>query len=64
MCVAVKSSVVRFLVKNSFVYRYTAAQAARMNIPNNWSGLIEQATKREVMLLVNALNNKTEKKKG
>jgi hypothetical protein len=42
----------------------TAAQAARMNIPNNWRGLIEQATKREAMLLVNALRNKTEKKKG
>lgn len=40
------------------------AQAARMDIPNNWKGLIEQATKHEAALLVNALSNKTEEKQG
>jgi len=40
----------------------TPAQAARMNIPNTWKGLIDEATKREAMLLVNALNNKGENK--
>jgi transposase-like protein len=39
----------------------TPAQAARMDIPNNWKGLIEQATKYEATLLVNALSTKTEK---
>jgi hypothetical protein len=38
----------------------TPAQAARMDIPNNWKGLIEQATKHEATLLVNALSTKTE----
>ena len=43
----------------------TPAQAARMDIPNNWKGLIEQATKHEAALLVNALSNKpTEEKQG
>jgi putative transposase len=40
----------------------TPAQAARMNIANNWRGLIEQATKREATLLVNALSTKTEER--
>lgn len=33
----------------------TPAQAARMNIPNNWKGLIDEATKREAQTLVSAL---------
>ena len=33
-----------------------------MDIPSNWKGLIEQATKHETTLLVNALSNKAEEK--
>jgi hypothetical protein len=40
----------------------TPAQAARMDIPNNWKGLIDQATKHEAITLVNALSNKAEEK--
>jgi hypothetical protein len=29
----------------------TPAQAARMDIPNNWKGLIDEATKHEAQLL-------------
>jgi hypothetical protein len=42
----------------------TPAQAARMDIPNNWKGLIDQATKHEATLLVNVLSNKVEEKQG
>src|SRR4030066_525992 len=42
----------------------TPAQAARMDIPNNWKGLIEQATKHEAALLVNALSKPNEEKQG
>ena len=42
----------------------TPAQAARMNIPNNWKGLIDEATKREAIALVNALSVKAEEKEG
>jgi transposase-like protein len=37
------------------------AQAARMEVPSNWKGLIDEATKHEARLLVNALSNKVEK---
>ncbi len=40
----------------------TPAQAARMNIPNTWKGIIDEATKHEAITLVNALSNKTEEK--
>jgi transposase-like protein len=36
----------------------TPAQAARMQVPNNWKGLIDEATKREATLLVNATKPK------
>jgi putative transposase len=39
----------------------TPAEAARMEVPNNWKGLIEEATKHEANLLVNALKLKQEK---
>jgi putative transposase len=39
----------------------TPAQAARMEVPNNWKGLIDQATKHEAKLLVNAISQKEEK---
>jgi len=39
----------------------TPAQAARMDVPNNWKGLIEEATKHEATLLVNALRQNEEK---
>jgi transposase-like protein len=42
----------------------TPAQAARMNIPNTWKGLIDEATKHEAITLVNALSTKTEEKDG
>jgi transposase-like protein len=45
----------------------TPAQAARMNVPNNWKGLIDEATKRDAITLVNALsnaNNQTVEKQG
>jgi transposase-like protein len=42
----------------------TPAQAARMNIPNNWKGLIDEATKREAIALVNALSTKVQEKEG
>jgi hypothetical protein len=35
-----------------------------MDIPSNWKGLIEQATKQEATLLVNALSNKIQEKQG
>lgn len=38
----------------------TPAQAARMNIPNNWKGLIDEATKYEAQVLANAIKAKTE----
>jgi putative transposase len=41
----------------------TPAQAARMDVPNNWKGLIEQATRREAKMLVNVLSIK-EKQQG
>jgi hypothetical protein len=33
-----------------------------MDISNNWKGLIEQATKHEATLLVNALSNQAQEK--
>jgi len=33
----------------------TPAQVARMNAPNSWKGLIEEATKHEAKLLINAV---------
>jgi len=42
----------------------TPAQAARMNIPNTWKGLIDEATKQEALTLVSALSNKVEDKEG
>jgi hypothetical protein len=42
----------------------TPAQAARMDIPNNWKGLIDEATKHEASVLVNLLSNKKEEKQG
>ncbi len=38
----------------------TPAQAARMNIPNNWKGLIDEATRREAQTLAKVLTLKTE----
>jgi hypothetical protein len=38
----------------------TPAQVARMEVPNNWKGLIDEATKREATLLVNAIRKKEE----
>jgi putative transposase len=40
----------------------TPAQAARMNIPNSWVGLIDEATKYEAILLANTLSNQIEQK--
>jgi hypothetical protein len=47
----------------------TPAQAARMQVPNSWKGLIDEATKHEAQLLANAtkpntqtINNKIEVK--
>ncbi|MCW4004143.1 MAG: IS6 family transposase [Candidatus Bathyarchaeota archaeon] len=42
----------------------TPAQAARMQVPNDWKGLIDEATKREAITLVNALSNKAQEKEG
>ena len=42
----------------------TPAQAARMNIPNTWKGIIDEAIKHEAITLVNALTNKVEEKQG
>jgi putative transposase len=42
----------------------TPAQAARMNVPNNWKGLIDEATRHEAITLVNALSNKAQEKQG
>jgi transposase-like protein len=42
----------------------TPAQAARMNVPNNWKGLIDEATKHEARLLANALSSKIEEEQG
>jgi putative transposase len=39
----------------------TPAQAARMGVPSNWKGLIDEATKHEATLLVNVLGEKEEK---
>ena len=39
----------------------TPAQASRMNAPSNWKGLIEEATKHEAKLLVNAMKPIQEK---
>jgi putative transposase len=36
----------------------TPAQASRMNVPNNWKGLIQNATKHEAEVLAKALNPK------
>jgi len=38
------------------------AQAARMNVPNNWKGLIDEATKHEAQMLANATGKKTQMK--
>jgi putative transposase len=38
----------------------TPAQAARMNAPNNWKGLIEEATKHEAKILANVLKAKSQ----
>jgi transposase-like protein len=40
----------------------TPAQAARMEMPNNWKGLIDQATKQEAELLARTVRQKEEKK--
>jgi putative transposase len=42
----------------------TPAQAARMNIPNNWKGLIDEATKKEAQTLASALTPKEELNEG
>lgn len=42
----------------------TPAQAARMDIPNNWKGLIDEATKHEAKVLVNALGKPKGEKQG
>jgi hypothetical protein len=43
----------------------TPAQAARMDILNNWKRVIAQATKHEASMLVNVLTNKvSEEKEG
>ena len=42
----------------------TPAQAARMNIPNNWKGLIDEATKKEAQTLASALTPKAEQNEG
>ncbi len=34
----------------------TPAQAARMDVPNNWKGLIDEATKYEAQILANVTN--------
>ncbi len=39
----------------------TPAQAARMGVPSNWRGLIDQATKQEAELLVKVVKQKEEK---
>jgi putative transposase len=39
----------------------TPAQAARMNVSNNWKGLIEEATKHETDLLVNVIKSDQKK---
>ena len=38
----------------------TPAQAARMEVPSNWKGLIDQATKQETELFVKAVKQKEE----
>jgi spermidine/putrescine-binding protein len=35
-----------------------------MQVPSNWKGLIDEATKHEAKLLVNALSKKVEEKEG
>jgi len=42
----------------------TPAQAARMNIPNNWKGLIYEATKKEAQTLASALTPNAEQNEG
>ena len=42
----------------------TPAQAARMSVPNNWKGLIDEAIKHEAITLVNVLSNQIEEKQG
>ncbi len=42
----------------------TPAQAARTEIPSTWNGLIDEATKREAMALVNALGSKIPEKEA
>ena len=39
----------------------TPAQAARMEVPSNWKGLIDQATKQEAELLVRTVEQKEDK---
>jgi hypothetical protein len=39
----------------------TPAQAARMEVPSNWRGLIDQVTKKEAELFVKAVKQKEEK---
>jgi hypothetical protein len=39
----------------------TPAQAARMEVPSNWRGLIDQAIKQEAELLVRTMKQKEEK---
>lgn len=41
----------------------TPAQAARMAAPSNWKGLIEEATKHEAKLLINAMKSTQEKQR-
>ena len=35
-----------------------------MNVPNAWKGIIDEATKKEAIALVNALSNKAEEKES
>jgi transposase-like protein len=39
----------------------TPAQVARMDVPNNWKGLIDEATKYEAQILANITNTQTTK---
>jgi hypothetical protein len=39
----------------------TPAQVARMEMPSNWKGLIDQAIKQEAELLIRATKQKEEK---
>ena len=42
----------------------TPAQAARMEVPNNWKGLIDEATKHEAQILANITKINTQATKS